>query len=1278
MRWSAERVIAIGFTVALAMLVVVGVVSYRNTVRLHKAILFEQHTREILDDLRELSSLLKDVEASGRGYALSGDPHFLQPYRSALPRIRTILNKLSSEVRTPEIDSMTGELLPLVEQKLRDTQSIIAARDRVGSDQGKLLPSLLEGRDISDKVREVVGRMEMREFEMLQDRVLEAENTQRQAAFALQLGSISGVLFLAFAMLVIFNDLKHRKRIEASLLEATSLQNAILNGAGSGIIATDADGIITSFNQAAENMLGYKASEVVGRVSPIIFGDAAEVAQRAHSLTRELGYPVEVGFETFVARSRLGPPDSNEWTYVRRDGSRVPVLLSIASLRGPKGDITGYLAIASDITEVRAAQEKLRHAEHRFRALIQGSNDVVLMLSPAAEVLYVSPAVERTLGYRPDELIGKDVFPFVHPEDVSAAKVSFSETLSLAGFAPPLQLRLLAADGSYHWVEMLGNNLVHDPDLRAVVFNARDVTERRELERRSALQSAVTAVLADAQTLGEASSRLLAAIGIQMGYDMGELWRVDPETANLDLVEYWHSDVLSDEDAEQFSVGFRLEYGDGLPGAVWETNDVVLIPDMAKSTSEFKRARRSAELGMRSAFAVPINFNEEVIAVMDFSSREQRLPDADTIQVFRALGTQIGNFMARKRAEESADRLRRQTQLILESAGEGIIGIDTRYRVTFVNAAAERMLGYRTGEIVGHDLMGAVKPTKADGTPVRLEETPIFAAVEGIASRSVAEGLFFRKDGSNLPVQYIGAPIRTETGVAGAVLTFQDVTQRREIERMKNEFVSVVSHELRTPLTSIRGALGLLASGKMGEFPEKAHRMLDIAVNNTDRLMRLINDILDIERIDSGRTVMQKREIDIADIMQQAVDVMRAMADKASVVLEVVPIHLNIELDPDRFIQTFTNLLSNAIKFSPPSGVVTIGGQLGTGVLHLFVRDQGRGIPPDKLETIFERFHQVDASDSREKGGTGLGLAICRTIVQQHGGRIWAESMEGKGSTFCIDLPLAAQEPRRVEAKADETRVLVCDRDPAVLEVVGTMLRARGFRVSNATSGDSAIRLADSEHPDAIILDVGLPDVSGWQVLDRLLLNPKTAGIPVVVFSGMRPEDGTRNGHSNVAGWLAKPFEESQLFATLGRALRRVPVRSRVLVAETDSELARSLRYMLDRDGIEVQIARSPDEAVRVISDFRPDLLVLNFPSKEAFEVARWLRASTDYNELPTLVYTDQEFAPADRDRLTVGQTEFFLKRQLSPDDFEQRILALVTRMCSATSPSLAKGKANA
>ncbi|MEM1395635.1 MAG: ATP-binding protein, partial [Cyanobacteria bacterium P01_H01_bin.150] len=253
----------------------------------------------------------------------------------------------------------------------------------------------------------------------------------------------------------------------------------------------------------------------------------------------------------------------------------------------------------------------------------------------------------------------------------------------------------------------------------------------------------------------------------------------------------------------------------------------------------------------------------------------------------------------------------------------------------------------------------------------------------------------------------VSTPILEKNQIVGAVVIFKDITERQIVERMKNEFVSVVSHELRTPLTSIRSALGLLSKGSLNNKPQKSQRMLEIAFDNTNRLVRLINDILDIERINSGKVTMEKQHCNASKLMMQAVDEMRAMAERAEVKLALKPIEVQLWADPDRIVQTLTNLLSNAIKFSPPDSTVSLNAKLENSQVLFQVKDRGRGIPEDKLETIFDRFQQVDASNSRNQGGTGLGLAICRSIVQQHGGNIWVKSTLEKGSTFYFTLPIS-------------------------------------------------------------------------------------------------------------------------------------------------------------------------------------------------------------------------------------------------------------------------------
>ena len=232
-----------------------------------------------------------------------------------------------------------------------------------------------------------------------------------------------------------------------------------------------------------------------------------------------------------------------------------------------------------------------------------------------------------------------------------------------------------------------------------------------------------------------------------------------------------------------------------------------------------------------------------------------------------------------------------------------------------------------------------------------------------------------------------------------------DITERK---RLENEFISLVSHELRTPMTSTIGALDLLNSGQLGTLSDRGKQILEVAIRNTERLIRLVNDILDLERMKSGKIAIEPVTCELQPLLIQATETMQAMAEKAQVKLQLEACAIEIKVDPDRILQTLTNLLSNAIKFSEPGGVVKLKSSTDNDRCYIIVQDTGKGIPADKLQSIFERFQQVDASDSRSKGGTGLGLAICRHIVERHNGKIWVESVLGKGSIFYISLPLQA------------------------------------------------------------------------------------------------------------------------------------------------------------------------------------------------------------------------------------------------------------------------------
>ncbi|WP_422394192.1 sensor histidine kinase [Nostoc flagelliforme] len=341
---------------------------------------------------------------------------------------------------------------------------------------------------------------------------------------------------------------------------------------------------------------------------------------------------------------------------------------------------------------------------------------------------------------------------------------------------------------------------------------------------------------------------------------------------------------------------------------------------------------------------------------------------------------------------------------MLDIADDAIISINGFQNITLFNQGAEKIFGYSAQEVIGKGL-DLLLPQRF--FQMHRQHVVDFGQSPNVARRMGERREIYgrRKDGAEFPAEASISKIDMGEEIFYTVI-LRDITERKQIERMKDEFVSVVSHELRTPLTSIYGSLGMLASGLLPTDSEQAKRLLQIATDSSERLVRLINDILDIERIESGKAKMEPEICNILDLITQAVNVMQPLADKAEIKLSISALSIQVLADCDRIVQTLTNLLSNAIKFSSAGSAVWLGAQQQGNEVLLTVKDTGRGIPTEKLESIFERFQQVDSSDSRNHDGTGLGLAICKSIMQQHGGRIWAESTLGEGSTFYVTLPL--------------------------------------------------------------------------------------------------------------------------------------------------------------------------------------------------------------------------------------------------------------------------------
>ena len=635
--------------------------------------------------------------------------------------------------------------------------------------------------------------------------------------------------------------------------------------------------------------------------------------------------------------------------------------------------------------------EQALTVERNFVSTVLDTVDaLVAVFDPAGRIVRLNRACESASGYDFPSLVGRYVWDKLIPHaDIASAQENFARLRS-EGVPVAFENQWVHRDGGIRRIAWSASPLLDDRgQVSFIIATGIDVTIQRAAEA----------------TLRESEARyrqlVEGSLGMVCTHDLhGTLLSVNTHGAQ--------TIGLNREDM----VGHRLsDY----------------MPDTRKAAFEKYLAdivRRGEVQGM--LHLTHANGEERVIA---YRNKLIEIPGRDPY----VLGFGV-DITEQVRAEEKLRTLSRQSNSILESVGDGIYGLDLEGRVTVVNPAASQMLGYKPHELLGRSMHELIHHSRPDGTPHSPADCHILRTLRDLNTVRISNEVFWRKDGTSFPVEYVArpqielpdepeteadlnAPVRDawdqdsrpgDRGgkAVGIVVAFTDTTERRALDRMKDEFISTVSHELRTPLTSLRAALGLITGGTLNARPEKFRHMLEIATGNTDRLVRLVNDILELERIGSGKAELHSTMCSADDLFRRAVGLQQVAAAKAQIRLTFNSQGVNVWADPDRILQTLTNLISNSIKFSAANTEIHLRAlHLDASEAEIQVRDQGRGIPEDKLESIFERFHQVDASDSRSMGGTGLGLAICRSIVQQHGGRIWATSTLGKGSIFHFTLP---------------------------------------------------------------------------------------------------------------------------------------------------------------------------------------------------------------------------------------------------------------------------------
>lgn len=567
---------------------------------------------------------------------------------------------------------------------------------------------------------------------------------------------------------------------------------------------------------------------------------------------------------------------------------------------------------------------------------------------------------------------------------------------------------------------------------------------------------------------------------------------------------------------------------------------------------------------------------------------------------------------------------------ILDNVVDAIITINESGSIESWSKGAERLFGYQAEEVLRRNvkiLMPDPHQSAHDGYLRRYMQT---GERRIIGTRREVEAL--TKDGQLVPVDLGISEMRLgERRLFIGVV--RDISARLEVERLKAGFVSTVSHELRTPLTSIAGSLGLLAGGVAGTLPPKATRLIDIAKLNCERLVLLINDILDLERAETGRLDMRLEPQALLPIIQQAIDLNRSYAHNFGVHLELeAPAEDgSVLVDRDRLIQVMANLLSNAAKFSPRGGTVYVKIHKDADSLCVRVRDEGPGILPEFRQRIFQRFAQADSSDSRAKGGTGLGLSIAKAIIEKLGGTIGFDSSPGQGAEFYISLPLR-HEAHIFEPAPANTRsravVLIVEDDPDISILFKDTLAADGIDAVCVPTVEAARVALESTRFDAALIDLHLPDADGLQFITELRGAESTSRLPIVVTtaSGKTPSTKDQVSVLQLADWLQKPIDPRRLLEAIRNVLERTQVvRARILHVEDDESLTLMVRELLQEE-CDITAVHSLADAKRAVIRHEYDLIILDIGLGDGsgLDVLPLLRAK-DRTPPPVILYSATE-----------------------------------------------------
>jgi len=1164
---STESKIVAGFALVLLVLVLIGGFAYHVTLRQIQSSGWVAHSYRTLATINDINSLLSKAEADNRSFVISGDEAYLHSRdvaTAALPKLVRQLEQLV--VDSPEQSAYAADLDALVRRRMQQLDAVVAVR---GSDAETMRTALYDSSVAMEGVREQLDRMTQTEQHVLAARA----RGEKEGAMISQLALLATLVavLVSFGAITwrILREMRRRRQMQDALAFSERRLNAILENISAAVYLKDLDGRFLLVNREYEQRWNVKRDDVIGKTVDDFF--SREISEKVRESDRR------------VVEQRTGL----DFEFASEFNGRYYAFHVLKFLLSDEhGNPAAVGSISYDITARKRVEEAVQQSESRLNQILNVLPVGVSNVDATGRLVYANPEAQRIWG---------EIRPV---------------TLERYG-----EYRVWWLDGR-----------PVDPEqsalTRAVRHGESTVNEELAID---AFDNQRRIILNSAVPLRDGEGRIIGAVAV-------------------------NQDITLRKQAQQRLV----------------------------RTARFEQTHRE----VLSLFNRSFDRRDILQGVLEQLAHHHGIP-ASAFYIYDewAGGLQCEATWGASSGLQATVRL-----------GEGLVG---QAALTNQWLSLEGLDSPECGLKIEAGL-AAFNPAAIVACPISLQERKLGVLVLAL-SRTLREDErgFIERLAEHLAValqglkQYSDIKLMAEQLRQHGEEIARKNAQLEEASRMKSEFLANMSHELRTPLNAIIGFSEALKDGLLGALPDQQHGATQDIFDSGQHLLSLINDILDLSKVEAGKMVLEPELVDLRALVANSITIVKEKALDQG-------LKLNVEvdaqvggawLDARKVKQILYNLLSNAVKFTPSGGQLNLSVRLGSPppglplapsarYVELAVADTGIGIPRDQLDRLFEPFSQLESSLSRRFQGTGLGLAMVKKLAELHGGSVTVKSDAGAGARFAVWLPYRGEKDgmaaadRRVKARGPAARgsgreleVLVVEDEDRAADLIRLQLESEGMRVRRALTADAALEMAQRDPPDLITLDILLPGMDGWQFLERLKAHEALAEIPVVMISIVADSDrGLALGAAQV---LQKPLRQSDLSNALsacGLTSGRV---GRVLVIDDDPRAVDLIALLLGSAGHSVLRAYGGAEGIQIAREQRPDMIVLDvmMPEVSGFEVVEALKQFPETAQTPILIMTAKRLSAQERGELNGRIVKIVEKAELDRLGFLNEVRrALVAR----------------